>query len=659
MLVNDTDPENEPLSIYYVTQGTNGSVINNGDGTITYLPRLNFNGSDSYTYAISDGQGGTAAATVNVTVIPVNDPPTAVLDIASTNEDSTVVISVLMNDYDVDGDAITLDQISQGTNGTVTDNGDGTVSYDPNPDFTGVDNFSYTITDGNGGYSEALVSVWVGIINDPPVAIDDIANTIEDQPVTTNVLANDTDPENDPLTVIIVTNPSFGSVLDNGDGTITYTPLPNYSGNDSYTYTITDNRGGVATATVTIVVDDANDDPIAFDDFDGTVEEVPVTTNVLANDYDPEGEPLSITSVNQPSNGSVVDNGDGTITYTPNVNFFGSDTYSYNITDGNGGSASATVTIWIDPVQDAPVAVDDIASTPVNVAVIVSVLTNDYDVDGDVISINSVWNGSNGSLIDNGNGTVTYTPNAGFTGVDVARYRITDGNGSVSIANVTIYVGITNNPPIAVDDNANTNEDIPVITGVLANDSDPDFDPLTITSVSQPTNGTVVDNGDGTITYTPNLNFNGVDSYTYSITDGRGGTATATVSITINSVNNPPIANDDFENSPEDTGVIISVLTNDTDADGDVLSIVGFTQGTNGSVTDNGDGTLTYQPNADFSGTDTFTYVAGDGNGGADIATVTVVMGAVNDSPVAEDDTDTTDEDNAVVTNVLAKRFRS
>ena len=654
VVANDIDPEKEPLTVYSVTQPAFGTAINNGDGTIVYVPRPNFNGVDTYSYAIRDSQGGTATATVEINVIPVNDPPTAVLDIASTHEDSTIVIAVLSNDYDIDGNTITLDQISQGAHGTVTDNGDGTVTYDPDPNFTGVDNFSYSITDGQGEYAKALVSIWVGIVNDPPIAVDDIANTFEDLAVTTDVLANDSDPENNTLTVIIVTNPSFGSVVDNGDGTITYTPLPNYSGNDSYTYTITDNNGGVATATVSVIIDNANDDPIAIDDYDGTIEEIPVTTDLLANDFDPEGDVITISSVNPPSNGTILDNGDGTVTYTPNANFNGSDTYSYTITDGNGGMATATVTIFLDPIQDPPTAVDDILNTPINTAVIGNVLDNDYDVDGDPVSINAVWSGSNGSVSDNGDGTITYTPDPGFTGVDIARYRITDGNGSVSIANIMIYVGITNNPPVAVDDNANTDENIPVITGVLTNDSDPDLDPISITAVTQPANGTAVDNGNGTITYTPDLNYNGPDSYTYTITDGRGGTATATVSVTVNSINNPPVANDDFENTLEDTGMVITVLLNDTDADGDPLSIVGFTQGSDGSVTDNGDGTLTYTPDADFSGTDTFTYVAGDGNGGADVATVTVVVGAVNDSPVAVDDAGATNEDTDVTIDVLA-----
>jgi len=654
VLANDRDPEKEPLVVFSVTQGSNGLVINNNDGTITYVPRPNYNGTDSYTYSITDGKGGTASATVDITILPRNDPPTAVLDIASTLEDTPITYDVLANDFDVDGDPIDVFKLTQGTNGTTVDNGDGTITYTPRSNFTGVDTYTYEITDGFGEYSTALVSIWVGIINDPPVAIDDIANTFEDLPVTTDVLANDSDPENDVLTVIIVTQPSFGTVLDNGDGTITYSPIANFSGNDTYTYTITDNMGGIATATVTVIVDNANDDPIAIDDFDGTIEEVPITTDVLVNDVDLEGDVLTITSVNQPTNGTVVNNGNGTITYTPNANFNGSDSYLYNITDGNGGSATATVTIYINPIQDPPTAVDDIVSTPMDVQVTSNVLANDFDVDGDVISVINVVPGANGSVVNNGDGTITYTPNSGFTGVDIITYTITDGKGSISSATVTIYVGITNNPPTAVDDNGTTDENIPVTTGVLFNDSDPDLDPLTITAITQPANGVVMDNGNGTITYTPDLNFNGPDSYTYTITDGRGGTATATVSITVNPINNPPIANDDFENTAEDTGVILAVLINDTDVDGDPLNIVGFTQGANGSVTDNGDGTLTYQPNANFSGTDTFTYIAGDGNGGADGATVTIVMGAVNDSPNAIDDTDITDEDISITTDVLS-----
>ena len=655
VLANDSDPpDNDPLIVTYVMQPSNGSVINNGDGTITYTPNLNFNGTDTYTYSITDGRGGVAIATVTIIVQSVNDHPTAVLDIMATAEDVAVIIPVLDNDFDIDGDAIRVQRVGKAANGSVVNNHDGTVTYTPDNNFTGVDTFTYTITDNRGGFSTAVVSVYVGIINDAPLATDDIVNTFEDTPATTDVLANDTDPDGDVLTIVVVTQGSNGTVVDNGNGTITYNPNTNFTGTDTYTYTITDGNGGVSTATVSVVVNPSNDDPVAVVDIDGTNEDTPVTTDVLANDYDPEGASVSVVSTTQGLNGTVVDNGDGTVTYTPNPDFNGVDTYTYTITDGSGGTATATVSIFVDPLNDPPVAEDDVSNTLVNTQVMVAVLNNDFDVDGDALSILLVGTANNGSVVDNGDGTVSYNPNIGFLGIDSFTYTITDGNGTTASATVVVFVGINNNPPVANDDNDSTDEDNAVTSNVLVNDSDADSDPLTIITLTQPSNGIATDNGNGTITYTPNPNYNGIDSYTYTVTDNRGGVATATVNITVNPINDAPVAVDDFQNTDEEVAIIISVLNNDTDVDGDVLSIAGFSSAANGTVVDNGNGTLTYSPASEFSGTDTFTYTVSDGNGGTDGATVTIVVAAINDDPIAQDDSDITNEDNPITTDVLS-----
>jgi hypothetical protein len=183
-----------------------------------------------------------------------------------------------------------------------------------------------------------------------------------------------------------------------------------------------------------------------------------------------------------------------------------------------------------------------------------------------------------------------------------------------------------NSPPVATDDLAATDEDIAVTVDVLSNDSDPDSDPLTIDSVTQGSNGSVVDNGDGTVTYTPDANFNGNDSFTYTINDGRGGTDTATVSVSAAAVNDAPVATDDTAATTPDTPVIVDVLANDTDVDLDTLSIHSVGAASNGTVTVGGS-TVTYTPDAGFTGTDSFDYTVSDGNGGFDTGTVTVSVG--------------------------------
>ncbi len=190
-----------------------------------------------------------------------------------------------------------------------------------------------------------------------------------------------------------------------------------------------------------------------------------------------------------------------------------------------------------------------------------------------------------------------------------------------------------NNAPTAAADGATTNEDTAVVVAVLGNDSDVDGDSLSVSAVTQGANGSVVINGDNTVTYTPNADFNGADSFTYTIDDGNSGSDTATVSVTVNAVNDAPAAAADSATTNEDTAVVVAVLGNDSDVDGDSLSVSAVTQGANGAVVINGDNTVTYIPNADFNGADSFTYTVSDGNGGSDTATVNVTVNAVNDAP--------------------------
>ncbi|OQB13857.1 MAG: Serine-aspartate repeat-containing protein D precursor [Firmicutes bacterium ADurb.Bin193] len=199
---------------------------------------------------------------------------------------------------------------------------------------------------------------------------------------------------------------------------------------------------------------------------------------------------------------------------------------------------------------------------------------------------------------------------------------------SLTADNLTIDAGlIASHPPIAVDDSKTTEKNTPVDIPVLANDSDPDGDTITVTEVTQGSNGSVTINADGTVKYTPDNDFVGVDTFTYTITDGNGGEDTATVTVTITDIpNNPPTAVDDSKTTEKNTPVDISVLVNDSDPDGDTITVTEVTQGSNGSVTINADGTVKYTPDNDFVGVDTFTYTITDGNGGEDTATVTVTI---------------------------------
>ncbi|WP_422049928.1 beta strand repeat-containing protein [Shimia sp.] len=654
LIDNDTDLDGDTLTITTLGAASHGSVADNGDGSVTYTPNANFNGSDSFTYQISDGNGGTDSGSVSVNIAPVNDAPIAVNDATTTNEDTAVVINLLANDTDLDGDSLTISNIGPASNGTVVDSGNGTVTYTPVANYNGPDAFTYTLSDGKGGTDTASVSILVNAVNDDPSAAGDSASTNEDQSVTVDVTGNDSDPDGDSLTLQSVTQGGFGTVAIDA-GQVTYTPDANANGQDTFTYTVVDGNGGTSTATVTIDVIPYNDAPVALADSFITPFETPVniaTSDLIANDTDVENDALSVAAVANPVGGTVALSGN-TVTFTPATGFTGAASFEYTVADGFGGTDVGTVSVAVG-ANAPPVAVNDTASTAEDTAVSIAVLSNDSDLDGDTLSITSIGSASDGTVTDNGNGTVTYTPGLNFNGQDTFTYSLADGNGGTATATVTINVSAVNDAPVAANDGLTTAEDTPVSIDLLINDSDLDGDTVSVASIGDASNGAVVDNGDGTATYTPAANFNGADSFSYTIADGNGGSDTATVSITVTPVNDAPVAVNDAVTTNEDTAVTINLISNDTDAENDTLTVTAVGAASNGTVVNNGNGTVTYTPNANYNGADSFAYTVSDGNGGTDTGTVNITVSAVNDAPVGADDAGTVEQDNSITIDVLA-----
>jgi hypothetical protein len=253
-------------------------------------------------------------------------------------------------------------------------------------------------------------------------------------------------------------------------------------------------------------------------------------------------------------------------------------------------------------------------ATSTSGAIVTYIATAADDTDGPIVPSCVPSSGSTFTL-----GTTTVTCTASDTA----------GNTASASFNVTVV----NVAPVANDDYAVTNEDTAIIIDPVANDSDPNGDPLAVTSLSSPTSGIAIINSDSTVTFVPALNFNGTVSFNYTVSDGNGGSATAAVYVTIIAVNDAPVANDDMASTNEDTVVTTSVLANDSDVDGDVLSVSGSTNGSNGTVSCEAT-SCTYTPNLNFNGSDSYTYTVSDGNGGSDTATVDVTIVAVNDAPV-------------------------
>ncbi len=645
---------------------SNGTVTMGSNGTYTYTPNANFNGTDVFIYQVCDVTPDCSTATVTVTVNPVNDVPVAVNDVNTTNEDTPVSGSANTNDTPSGDGGNTWSLVGGNggaSNGTVTMNPDGTYTYTPNANFNGTDVFTYTLCDVDNSCSTATVTITVDPVNDLPVAVNDVNTTNEDTPVSGSANTNDTPSGDGGNTWTLVGangGASNGTVTMNPDGTYTYTPNANFNGTDVFTYTLCDVDNSCSTATVTITVDPVNDVPVAVNDVNTTNEDTPVSGSANTNDT-PSGDggnTWTLVGANGgASNGTVTMNPDGTYTYTPNANFNGTDVFTYTLCDVDNSCSTATVTITVDPVNDVPVAVNDVNTTNEDTPVSGSANTNDTpsgDGGNTWTLVGANGGASNGTVTMNPDGTYTYTPNANFNGTDVFTYTLCDVDNSCSTATVTITINPVNDVPVAVNDVNTTNEDTPVSGSANTNDTPSGDGGNTWTLVGAnggASNGTVTMNPDGTYTYTPNANFNGTDVFTYTLCDVDNSCSTATVTITINPVNDVPVAVNDVNTTNEDTPVSGSANTNDTPSGdgGNTWTLVGANGGaSNGTVTMNPDGTYTYTPNANFNGTDVFTYTLCDVDNSCSTATVTITVDPVNDVPVAVNDVNTTNEDTPV-----------
>ena len=584
--------------------------------------------------ADGDGAAGPAPA---ANVAPFAGPPQPV----STLEDVRANgIDVLATAFDVDGEAISVVS-ARATVGTVTVRSDGDLDYTPKPGFFGTDTITYTIQDARGARDAGSLPVTVIAVNDLPVLGQPNAVTTAEDTARSGIdaLAGAFDEDGDTLSVSAA-GADNGSVGIGANGVLTYVPDVDYNGSDTITFTVVDGNGGSATGQIAVTVTPVQDAPVV-----GTIPDAGVNEDVtlagidvLPFATDPDGDPLTLDAASALV-GAVVMNPDGTIDYVPVADFNGIDTISFTVSDPFGNTATGSLRVVVSPVNDAPV-----AGTPPQLilaedttAAAVDVLAVASDVDGDALGVTSAA-AAVGTVSINPDGTLRYVAAPDYNGADTVTYTVSDGQGGVATGTLAIEVTPVNDDPVAgLVGPLSTAEDTALLAiDVLSLASDVDGDPLTVSGAAA-LNGTVTVNGDGTLDYTPNGDFNGTDTLTYTLSDGRGGSGTGTLSLDVTPVNDAPVAGGvPPVSTPEDTLVAsIDVLSLASDPDGDPVTVVGASA-LNGAVTVNADGTLRYDPDANYTGADTITYTLSDGQGGTATGTVSVAVGAVDDAPVLD-----------------------
>lgn len=576
------------------------------------------------------------AGTPSLAVAQPDRGPVAVDDYVTTTAGAPVTVAVLNNDSAADpiSQLVKVTLVAGPRGGTVVVNPARAVTYTPAVGFTGIDEFSYTVTDSNGFTAMAKVRVTV-----LPVAVDDAFTTPRDTKLVVydfdGVLAND-NAFNGRLFVASTGTPAHGTVAVTEDGAVTYTPEKRFVGEDSFTYTVTDRSGVTATATVRVNVTAVpNQAPVATNDGYDTLENVPVAGNLLTNDEDPDGDSLTVRIVKS-SEGTLVLGVGGAFTYIPPANNLSYDhgyEFTYEISDGRLTN-QATVTFFITHVNVPPELVDDYATVVAGESIRIYPLLNDRDPDGDELYMFEVGPATYGQS-DQGNvDFINYTAPDDFEGVDTFYYKVFDSANVVRTATVHVTVVPANRPPVAKDYTVTTSPGMPVRITVLADGLDPDEgDVLTVSLYQQPDRGNVVLNADGTFTYTPPAGvLRAQDFFTYEITDRSGRSDIGSVEVRIRPSNAAPVAGgNDYTVRPNAVLHVSAdhgVLADDADPDGDYLTAAMVDGPRHGTIDFLADGSFTYTPNADFTGRDTFRYTAADSRYDSEIATVTIEVTA-------------------------------
>ena len=634
-----TDVDGDTLAYATVGQPTHGTLSGTAPN-LTYTPDADYFGSDSFTFQANDGTVDSNVATVSITVTTVNDVPVAEAQSVTTTEDTAVVIGLVATD--ADGDALTYSITSPPTHGTLSGTGSN-LTYTPGPDYFGADSFGFIASDGLQNSPVATVDITVTAVNDGPLADDLTLSTAEDTALNISLTASDVD--GDTLSYTVVDQPTHGTLSGTAPN-LTYTPDGDYSGADSLTFLANDGALDSNVATVSITVTAVNDAPIAQDGVLTAAEDGTALASLVATDN--EGDALSFSIVSNAAHGTVVitDSTTGAYRYTPDADYFGSDSFTFKANDGVVDSNVATVSITVTAVNDAPVSVDQ-SLTVAEDSQFNAVLLEVTDIDGDTLTYTVVSQPTHGTLSGTAPNLV-YEPEADYFGSDSFTFKANDSTVDSAIATVSITVTAVNDVPVAEAQSVTTTEDTAL--AIVLSGSDIDGDSLSYRVVGQPTHGTLSGTGPN-LTYTPEADYFGADSFGFVVNDGTVDSVTATVSITITAVNDAPVAQGQSVTTNEDTVLVITLVA--TDVDGDTLTYTVMDLPTHGTLSGTAPN-LTYTPAENYAGADSFTFKANDGTLDSNVATVSITVTAVNDAPVAQDQSVSTNEDTALVIGLVA-----
>ncbi|GAB0174679.1 MAG: hypothetical protein HHAS10_05580 [Candidatus Altimarinota bacterium] len=629
-------PTGEPVDVSW---GSTGSLSNTlyfdtytgsnvesvgASGSRTFIPP--YDAVSTITLSLVNDVGPSSCS---VQVTTTNTAPNIYPTSITGSEDAPEIDGTLSGIDLNPGDSVFFEKSSDPIHGVLNIDSSGSIQYYPAAEFCGVDTFTFRASDQLGHYATPISqNIDVDCINDAPIAVNDSGSTSGPM-ISISVLNNDTDIDNayslQTLSIASFTQPMSGSVVQNGDN-LEYTPIGSFSGTDTFLYRAQDQSGALSsnTGVVSIRVVLPNVPPQAYN-MNPSINEDVVLSSVLSGS-DLNGDVLSFTALTLPLSGALSLSSNGSFTYTPTANMNGVDSFDFIVNDGLFDSNTGTVSITINSVLDAPTGVDDSYSLNQDTSISAPVLLNDYDVDSTVFSITGITNPSHGVATLSGT-TIYYVPNNGYFGSDSFTYQLEDDTNQVSsVVTVNMNVILTNATPTADSSSFSVNEDT-LFSGAVSG-SDLEMSTLTYILDSTTSNGTLTLSSTGGIRYTPNLNYNGADSFTFHVNDGVLSSTSATVNITVNPVNDTPTADalsvTAVGNSIVSMGNIYSGSLTGNDIEGSSLTYSSSVLPVHGLLTMTSTGYFTYTPAVGYIGSDSFTFYVNDGTVNSSNATVNI-----------------------------------
>jgi hypothetical protein len=610
-----SDPEGSALTFVPVGVPSKGALSGRSPN-LTYKANLGARGTDSFTYKVNDGQLDSALATVTLTIKPINLAPTAASQIVTTDEGKAV--GFRLTGTDPDGDALTFRITRVPSKGVLSGAGADLV-YTPNPGVAGVDSFLFRANDSKDESPEQIIWVVISDLNDAPVAQSQSVSGSEDQALVITLTGRD--PEGSALSYTVVQPPGKGVLVGSG-AQLTYLPNTNYNGPDAFTFRVNDGSLSSAPATVALTILPVNDAPEAVGQTLAAVVGTP--TPVVLTGRDLESDPLRFTVVKQPALG-VLSGVAPNLVYTAASGARGADSFTFKVGDGSLESAEGTVVIQLVPENLAPSAVAQ--SLVVDEGSARSLTLAGVDPEGAPLTYAIVAAPSKGTISGTAPALV-YTPAAGKTGSDSFTFKVSDGSRDSIPAIVSVDIR-ENQIPTASVQSVTLAED--TSTSIVLSGLDPEGKALTYTVVSQPSKGSLSGTAPN-LTYTPRRDLSGSDSFTFRVSDGVKDSAVAAVNLTINEVNDVPVA---LGFSRESTNrAPVSIVLQGSDVESKVL-IYSIVTGPNLGALSGQAPNLVYTPRTNAFGSDSFTYTVNDGAVDSAPATVTIQIRLPVTIPVA------------------------